>query len=105
MSNKESKCDFCGRKLGLNDSYYGDREGHIFCDMSCLHRFGMRYKDKCTNCNKKICGYILKAKDNAGGDFYFCSENCFHKYNNKRTNNKLERVPSVFGNLMKKINY
>ena len=70
----------------------------MFCDQSHLLRFEMGDKDKCTNCGKKIFLYILKAKNNANKDnFYFCSESCFHKYNDKRNNNKLERVSSVGG--------
>lgn len=73
MSNTESECNFCGRKIGLNDSFYGDENG-IFCDQTCLLRFGMGDKDKRANCNKKIINYLLKAIDNANNDnFYFCS--------------------------------
>ena len=100
MAEEESKCAFCGRKIGLDDSFVGDDEGRIFGDQVCLLRFEMGDKDKCVNCNKKIFGYVLKAKDNANREkFYFCSEVCFEKYNNKRTKNKLERVSSAFGGI------
>ena len=98
MSNIENKCYFCGCKLGLNDSFDGDENGHIFCDRVCLLRFDMGDKDNCANCNKKIVHYLLKSIDKKNNDnFYFCSESCFKKYNDKRTKNKLERISSVCG--------
>ncbi len=73
MSKKESKWDFCGLKIGLNDSFWGDGEGHIFCDSPCLTRFQMGDKDKCTNCNKKIFRCALTAKDYANDNLlYLC---------------------------------
>ena len=99
--NKESKCYFCGRKIGLNDGFYIVKE-HIFCDLSCFSRFEMGDKDTCTNCNKKIFNYLLTAKGKENNDnFYFCSEVCFEKYN-KRAKNKLQRVSSVCGGILGK---
>ena len=98
MSDGESKCDFCGSKIGEDDSSYGDNEGHIFCDEPCLVRFKMGDKDKCANCNKKIFGCVLCAKDYANDDdLYFCSNECFYKFNAKSTDNKLECTYSIYG--------
>ena len=73
MAEEESKCAFCGRKIGLDDSFYADSEGHIFCDRPCLKRFQMGDEDKCGNYNKKIFRCVLTAKDFKNNDaFYFC---------------------------------
>ena len=44
MSKEESQWDFWGRKIGLDDSSYGDNKGHIFYDSRCLKRFQMEIK-------------------------------------------------------------
>ena len=98
MSDEESKCDFCGRKIGEDDSFYFDNKGHNFCDEPCLFRFQMGDNDKCANCNKKIFGCVLCAKDFSNDDnLYFCSNDCFDKFNDKRADNKLECTDSIYG--------
>ena len=62
MSDEESKCDFCRRKIGEDDSSYGNNKGHIFRDEPCLIRFQMGDKDKCATCNKKIFGVFYVQK-------------------------------------------
>ena len=96
MNEKNLKCYFCGKKIDFID-YWGDADGHIFCDSPCMIRSRMGNNDKCSNCGKKIFGSVLEAKNKETGIlFYFCYEKCFNKYN-KRINNKLERINSVIG--------
>ena len=96
MSEGELKCTFCGRKIDHTD-YWSDYNGK-FCDRPCMIRFEMGDKDKCANCNKKVWHSVLSAKDHSSGEkFYFCSEGCLNKFNDKRANNKLECDSRLYG--------
>ena len=59
----------------------------------------MGENDKCKNCNKKIFGSVVKAREDNDSKicFYFCSERCLALYNNKNPNNKLIKIASVIG--------
>ena len=98
MTDEYSECNFCKRKIGLDDSFYESENG-IFCDGVCMKRFEMGENDKCKNCNKKIIGELLQAKEGKknGIYFYFCSEKCFAIYNKKYSNNQLVFKSHVAG--------
>ena len=76
-----------------------DDNGNLFCENTCLVRFGMGKNDKCKNCNKKLFKSVLTARENNNNQncCYFCSKNCFDTYCNKNPNNKLEFEGSVLG--------